>query len=70
MPEQDFGNDKAEIAWMIGPIIIVLWRKMHKAERLTAAKEDRERKETVQRVEGRHAEESAPVDPELNGGKS
>ena len=25
LPEQDFGSEKAEIAWMIGPIIIVLW---------------------------------------------
>lgn len=25
LPEQDFGNEKAEIAWMVGPIIIVLW---------------------------------------------
>ncbi|MCG8585314.1 MAG: cytochrome c oxidase subunit II [Pirellulales bacterium] len=25
LPAQDFGNEKAEIAWMVGPIIIVLW---------------------------------------------
>jgi len=25
LPEQDFGNEKAEIAWMVGPILIVIW---------------------------------------------
>lgn len=25
LPDQNFGNEKAEIAWMVGPIIIVLW---------------------------------------------
>lgn len=25
LPDQDFGSEKAEIAWMVGPIIIVIW---------------------------------------------
>lgn len=25
LPEQDFGSEKAEIAWMVGPVIIVIW---------------------------------------------
>ena len=25
LPEQDFGSHKKEIAWMVGPVIIVLW---------------------------------------------
>lgn len=25
MPEQEFGNEKVEMAWMVGPIVIVLW---------------------------------------------
>lgn len=25
LPEQDFGSEKTEIAWMIGPVIIVIW---------------------------------------------
>lgn len=25
LPEQDFGSEKTEIAWMVGPVIIVIW---------------------------------------------
>ena len=25
LPEQDFGSEKAEIYWMIGPVVIVIW---------------------------------------------
>lgn len=25
LPDQDFGSEKAEIAWIVGPVVIVLW---------------------------------------------